>query len=851
MDIQKHKFITGFSILTVLLILVPQPLSLVLLLYFPGVFLTSLIKKEVDTIEVVALPFLFGMSFWIVFSYFVSDFHILHWVIVLLISFACAVIADKQNIRINRTPFREGAFLLVCCLFMVSYSYPWSQFFHWFPPGDDMKYHLLHIENIVETHSLPETYGELYPEVDTLTYPLGYTSIIALASMFSGVSLPFVVGSTFFMVSLACFSFYFLGKSLFNKKTGLYSAFSISFLSLFFHRLLATSTYPNVLGITLQVFAFYLLFETLKRKSIPSIVVSALAFAASGLTHSYILLLNVLFLSFLGILLLLQKEFSKVKSLLYTGVIALLLSIPYIVRLEFQPLTTIELWTFTVWYQEDSFRSLSDLVRNVSFLSPFLLFGLFGIFGGITLKKNSILVPWGAAILVIPLLSAFQIQYPGWYTISPNRVFFYLCAPVCILCGKFFADLERTLSERKFLSFMVITALLSVGMHHFNLFHSFSPDPVSEVQMNPDDAFVIQWITDNTPEDIIILNTGPIVDCSSWVPVLSKRKVVFPSFSGHRGDKCLEKVGAYRKCADLRIIEHVPDSGLALQILEKYTIGYIYIPAFKKRSFLELHPESLLKSPLYHLVLKKGNAYLFRVNYDEKPEKTFFIIQKYENITMEGEQLFQLSFSPLLSGDVQKAFFLQVEYTDNTYGRINISEDSVYTGTILKYKTGEEKSIIYPLSGSDKIDLLFYCEFDFFSKELIILYGLEDAVKVSEHIGLKGSWVSNAQMRAPAEDSSLRVYLFNVDKGELVLQYKDTGYGNVDINVSDALGVWSAAAIIRRENSGETKEVRIPLDKYSILVLGVYVYGEDFTITEIQYEPYQAQAMCEPIVHFV
>ncbi|KYK32925.1 MAG: hypothetical protein AYK19_14645 [Theionarchaea archaeon DG-70-1] len=844
MNIKEHTFLVSCAVLLGLVGLKTpaQPVfSLILVLYFPGVFITSVMKKELDVVEVLFLPFLFGISFWIVFSYFVSEANILHWAVIVVISLFSSICADRQHIKVTYT-WHELPFLLVCCLFVVSYSYPWSQFYGWVPPGDDMKYHVTHIENIATSNSLPEDYGRLYPEVDILTYPLGYHTITALASMFSTTSLPSIVSSTLFILFLSCFSFYFLGKTLFNKKTGVYSVFSLSFLSLFFHRLLYTSTYPNVLAICLQVFALSLLFKTVQNNfDKKMIVLTGLAFAASGETHSYIFLLNILFLSFLFGFFIFLRDFSRVKILLCTGVGFLLLMIPYILRLRFEPPSTIEIWTYTVWYTEDSIRSLSDLIRNISILSPLLLF--FGILGGITLKRNQVteLVLWILAILLIPFLSFLQIQYPGWYSISPNRIFLYLFAPLCILSGKFFSDLEQTLSRKKFLSFIVITVLFSSGMHHVNLFNSFLPDPVSEVQMNPDDHFIMQWLIDHTDEDTIILNTGPTVDCSSWIPIICKRRVVFPSFSGHRGDKCIEKVGAHKKRVDLWIVAYVPDSHLALQILKRYSIEYIYIPAWKKRWFLDLYPEKLVESPLYQLVVKKGNAYLFKVNYDEEPETTYFTVMSKKGITMKGDQLFTLSVSPVLSADVQGTFFLEVQYTDSTYGQIDIKENSNYLGTILKYKTGEEKSMIYPLSELKAFDLLFYPEFDFHLEELNILFGLEDAIKISEHIGLKGKWAELQlkelkKITVPSEDTGLRIYLFNVCKGELIIRYEDTGYGNVDINVSDALGKWHAMAVIYRENSGEIKEVRIPIDReYSVFVLGVYVHGDHFTIAELQY----------------
>ncbi len=839
MNLSEHKMLVSFVILAALvgLSLPLRPLfSLLLLLYFPGIYLASFIKRELDLTEAVFFPLLFGISFWVCFSYLVSELKILHWITVICISFLSAVLADRRKVCINKN--YDIFFLVIFFFFMISYLYPWSQFYEWIPPGDDMKYHAPIIENI-HHGSLPENYGPLYFEISPLTYPMGYHIVVALA-LFSEVSLPSIVKLTLLVLPLACSSFYFLGRTLFDRRTGLYSAFSLSFLSLFFQRLSTTSTYPNLLGITIQVFAFFLLIETLREKSYRLLFLTVLTFAASGEIHPYTLLLNLFFLFFLFIYFLGTRNFSRLKTVTIVGAGSILLCTPYFLKLHVGPLTEIEMRTLAVWYAGDSIQTLPDLIRTVSAISPLVIF--FGILGGIALrerKKAVILLLLGASMMIIPILSFFEVYYPMWYTISPNRFVLYLFIPLCILCGVFFSDLEKNLSRRKFLFFMIIVALFSVGMHHCNLFHSFFEDPVSEVQMNPDDAFVIQWIQKNTSEDSVILNTGAAADCSSWVPVLSKRRVIFPVFSGYRGDNCVEKVGAHVKREDLWIIRYVPDSDLALQILRKYDIDYIYIPAWRKKLYLDLDPERLLESPLYKPVAKKGNAFLFRVNYDKRPETTFFVVMSRKDITMEGEQLFWLPFSPVLSADVHGKFFLEVKYTDDSYGYIDIGQYYKYIATILKYKMGEEKSMMYPLSGMKDFDLLFYPEFDFLLKELHILFGLDDAIKISEDIGLKGKWVTTLEsgsrkVIAAPEDSDMRIYLFDVCKGELVLTYEDTGYGNVDINVSDLLGNWHGVTTIYRENTGETREVRILIDRdYTVFVLGVYVHGENFIITDL------------------
>jgi hypothetical protein len=831
--ILRHKFVIAFSVLAVcVLVTMPTyPVFSLLFLYFPGVVLVSQLKKNLDAIEGTALPLLLGMCFWVVFVYWSSSFPVIYWYTILAISGISAGVADTLQIRISR-PHYTLLFLIVCCIFMGLYSYPWSQFYHWVPPGDDMKFHALHIANITTSHSLPGTYGALYPELQTLSYPLGYHSIIAVVTIFTNPSIPYMVIATLLIMPLACFSFYFLGKSLFNQKTGVYTAFSVSFLSLFFHRLLSTSTYPNLLAITFQVLAISLLWEGLHTKKHAYTIISILAFAAAGLTHSYIFLINGFLLGLLTIFFLVKKEMSKVKILILVGCGILVVSIPFFLRLEFHSLSTVEMTTFSVWYANDAINSVSDIIQNISALSPFLLIcSIMGIL--ITFKKMTfqtwVIITWIVSILILPILSAFPVQYPGWYTISANRVFFHVFAPLCVLSGKFLAGVHAEI-HKKSVYFIGGLILLSVGMH-YNVFDSFSSDPVTQVQMNPDDNFVMMWIAEHTDNNAVILNTGPAVDCSSWVPILCKRRVVYPYFSGHRADNCIETIKAHLKREDLRVVTHAPDSEKALQVLKKYGIDYVYVPAWREKYYYEVYPQKLMESPLYKLVIKKGDAYLFQVEYHTQPGTHYFVVQEKENISV-NEKGYTLVCDPVMSPDAQGQFFVQVEYTDSTYGGIKIYEGFDLLETIFTFETGENRIVLIPLS-DQTITVRLYavpaCQVD----KVTIMYGIKNAVPISDQVALKGGWCTvDSKIVGPAGVNTLRIYVINPKRG-ITIVYTDTGYGNVDINVSDIEKGWPGAKVVYRLHTGEIKIVSIPTKGYTILVFGVYVNGDDFIVQDI------------------
>jgi len=810
--------------------------ALLLTLYFPGLFVVSFLRHEVTVTEIIAFPLLYGMSVWIVFSYVISELNIFYWPLIVGISVVSALYADRTALQIHRTSETSTLFLILVCLFMVSYAYPWSHPQSFIPPGDDMKFHATYIQNIISEHSLPETYGPLYPELDTFSYPVGYHLLISLVTLFTGFTMTSVIISTIFLVSLSCFSFYFLGASLFNEKVGLYSAFSLSFLSLFFHRLLDTATYPNLVGIALQVYALSLFYELYSGKfSVKKGFLCCVVFAASSLTHSYIFIINVFFFIVVTLLHVHHKKMVKLVAVMGSGV--LLFMIPYLLRLDFQPLSTVELMRFSAWYQRDALNSLSAFIETISLFSPLLLF--LGIAGSFSIQNQPVqrmMAAWYGAILILPALSVVPVYYPGWYTISPDRVFLHVCAPLCIGAGLLVTRIQSLMTREKALFFLMVLALVGVGMHHVNALNSFSPDPAHQVQMNPDDAQVMDYITEHTPPDTIILNTAPTLDSSSWIPVLSKRRVVFPCFSVHRGDGCIQKLTPHEKRMDLKILEHAPDSPEALDMLNHYAIDYVYIPSWTKSSYLHLSPEALEKSPLYQPVIKQGDTHLFRVLHDADPGTTFVELEKRKHLIFKEDEITSLSFPFTFSKDVQGSLFLKITYTDEDIGWVNIGQEETFIESIFTYGSGEKKMFMIPLSHSDPVDLFFHADHDFTVHDMTLSLGIEDATMLSPQVALVGPWMISEAITGVSGELALRIYLFCVHDGTLSLTYYDRGEGDVDINVPGWMGSWDAVAILTREDSRTFTSMVIPVDGYyTVFVVGVYAYEEDIIFTSIEY----------------
>lgn len=523
-----------------------------------------------------------------------------------------------------------------------------------------------------------------------------------------------------------------------------------------------------------------------------------------------------------------------VTLILIIGAGILLFCIPFFLRFKLEPLSELEIATLSAWYRIDSFLSVQDLIRSIDIVSPLLLF--LGISGFVLTERKWIVTIWSSSMMVIPLLSVFQVRYPEWYTISPNRFFFFLFMPLSVMSGRFLSYVEEHITSRRFVGFLVVLIIMSAGMHHANLFHSFSQDPVSQVQMNSDDEFVMDWIATYTPQNAVILNTGPVADCSSWVPVVAKRRVVFPFFSGYRGDNCIEKLKAYSKLADLKVLTHAPDSHLALTVLKKYDIQYIYIPAWREVPWLDLHPELLMDSPLYRTVIKKGDAYLFEVQGNSQPRTTYFAVMETEQIhSCSG--MISLFFDPATSFGVQGRLYLQIDYADTTHTQVDIYLNRKYQETVYTYLTGEERSLLLPLSSLEPSAILFRGESDFVLERLSLLVGVENCLRLSENVGLQGKWVrTESGVIAPVGEKGLQVLVFKVSGGEIAIEYKDTGVGDVRIYETDMWGERQLLQTISRGNTGKDIVMQIPLQgRYSVLDLSIEVHGDDFLLAGVKY----------------
>lgn len=595
-----------------------------LLLFYPGFLIAQYLFKDHSHAFVVSL--VVGASFWTGTFYIISPFNLVRIEPAVVVSVVSAVLLDIKGKRPRLQKWMIP--LLVCVAFSSLYFYPWNTTL--IPPLDDAKIHSLFIVSIENLHQLPYNYG-MYTEIPRLTYPLGYHALLAVIKGLSGQSLfPAVTLSTWVLLLCTPCCFYVFSLP-YGEKPAVFSAFSFSFLSIFFHRLEQTSTYPYLLALEIFVLSLYALRNVLEDFSFKKAVITSLLMASAVEIHIYAVFLYAPFLAIYGVYILIKKDTIAFKRTALIIFLSGLFLIAYGVQFRLYTPHEEELPYLRDWYYIDSQTNLNKLDAALSCVSPILL--LLFVVSLFTLKntKDAVLLFLVFSMLAVPVLSIFQIEYPGWYALSPNRVLRSLFIPLCIFSGMVIAHLGSAFDEKKILFILV---MLSVVLHFTDLYYPWSNVPdVSEI--NPPDDIDVIFFTKTLPPDSVILNFSVHYDPSGWIPSVAERMIFLPPFLGHRGDGCIHYLKAPERISDLsRYLEH--HELYAVEFLRKYSIDYVFVTSYeqhKDNPIIDL--ESFLNSPLYTLVYRKGDSHFFRVDIpsegdDREPLITALVLQSWE-----------------------------------------------------------------------------------------------------------------------------------------------------------------------------------------------------------------------------
>lgn len=669
--------------------------AFLLMAYFPGVLLWSFVDSEENPL----IFLLCGAAFLTVFVYYCSWF--VFFPIPLILSFICVLFLEKKKIPSPRID-KKTVFLLGFILFMITCLYPWKDYVAFYPPGDEMKLHLLYTNAIITDRAFPKSYP-LYPEIQEIAQPLGFHGVTALVQ---GASRTFIMPAAaltgIFMASLGCIAIYFLGKTLFSEETALTSAFSFAFLSFVSHQLGFSGSYTVLAGITFQISAVAAVLKASKQKTRSSYILAGLFCAASFSTDLNLFLPLILFL----ILLLAMNRY-----LLPVLAAFVLFSLPQLSRLAIYVPTSLESHFLEEWFQQNSITSFGELWILLFSVGPLLLtaallhtLSVHGL--NCPLRKlMHIEMPYlylglYTLSLLIPILLA---RFSFWYFMNPSLLFRMVCIPLSVLSGLFLVQLNSLRQIKSFLFGLILFSAVIHWTDPFAILPSLST-------VNPDALSAYHWISQNTAPGASFCNFASSGDSSTWIPAVVNRRVFLPFHLYYERDNAMSRLKLPERFTDAAILKAIPDSVFAKDILEKYEFSYVYID---DRSPID--PEIFLNSHLYRLEFQKGSVYVFSVTDADAPPYRAVRYYPGEDISYRFKSYFH--FPDLREGNI-----IGIYYTDSGFGNVDVEINGEYLGTIFRFNSHNHFLALFVLPSLGDINVSFLPYDEVFCIDYLIIF---------------------------------------------------------------------------------------------------------------------------------
>jgi hypothetical protein len=692
--------------------------ALIVCTLFPGWALLHLLSPDEKNVLVYLL---YGGTLMTLLVYYCGWF--VYWHIPLAISFCSVLFLEKKKAPL---PSITTSTLLLCgcMLFMITYLYPWEQHVAFFPPGDEMKLHLLHTMSLLETHSLPVNYAPLYPEISHLGQPLGFHGITAMVADMATAS-PITAGTLvgLFTGSLGCISVYLLGRTLYDESTGLGAAFSFAFLSFLSHQLGASGSYVILAGITFQVAAVAALIQVKKRKDRSHFVLAGLLCAACFSTDVT---------AFIPLMLIIIWYLLCNPSLFPVLASIILFSIPQLARFSLSTPLPLEMRFLEEWFQQNLITNGGQLQIILFSMGPLLL--LFALFQLATeVQKSSILrgmknteggerkeesysffrrlnrlstqsffflgIYW--FVFVIPLICGRFL--PFWYMIHPGLIFRMSVIPLAILSGIF---LVRIHSKERHRWVILGVGALCIIIHHTDPFLTL---PHSGPTVTEDSLSAFQWIEENTSPESYICNFLSHGDSSTWIPVTAHRRVFLPFHLYYQGDNAMSRLHLPQRFVDTALLTRIPHTEFAHDIVKTHGFTHLYIDDNSP-----VNKSLLVNSPLYTLEYKKGNVHVFSIT--DKPQPCVPIQYHPGKIVWCGKKSY-FHFSNVTEGTV-----LIIYYRDTGMGNVDIEINGTYVGTIFRFNSHDHFPAAFTIDSLTDINISVLSYETAFEIEYLVVY---------------------------------------------------------------------------------------------------------------------------------
>ena len=616
-------------------------------LFLPGFsILQATVSDEFGFLERLILSPIIGMAVTSLMALYLSLLNVLineQTVIisVLLLSIPLLAYSWKRG-RLSKTSFKLSPvspkyliLILLIAFSIVIISFPFPKNGILIPMGDDPVTSTLASTMIAQQGKIPLSWAPYFPEQSSFTFPPGYPSVIAFLYLLDpSWSMPLLVSlfSVFFAI-IHGEIFVLTRRVLHDDRIALCATAFSALVSVGFYQMIITGRFPGLVGLalTLNLLLFSYLYSITGKRRLLLLAGITLASLFVTYTVSFITatLFVTLFFSFRLIFFKHRKE-SIVggATIIFMGIA---LSLPWVFNILTRLMVRVptrEYDALLAWFDMYSVRSEIGLT-NLSMYYGYWLFllGIMGLLIVLVRKRGgSFLLAWFLSISLLMLNEILKIPFPGWYYLQSGAFLNpTLSLPLSVLAGIGFVKAYDLLKKRlqhpspksmkTNLCFVLVVALLlstvALGTRTIVPRVTLQTNRISSADYN-----AIMWISNNTPEDAVIFNDYWVGTPSTWVPVISHRRIVMPLLS-------ISEVGwsniMFTRQDESIIVANDPNSTEALSILKKYDASYIYLSNNVSAQVQEWRNNYdayvFLQSSHYELAFNEDNAWVIRVIY--------------------------------------------------------------------------------------------------------------------------------------------------------------------------------------------------------------------------------------------
>ena len=620
----------------------------VFVLFLPGfAILQAVASREFDGLEKMVLSPIIGIAFTSLIALYLTfaKVPINGYTIVLSALLASVPLLayswKKGKLKTSLKPATmPTAYLILILLIVVSVlliSLPWSKNGVLIPLGDDPATSTLAAAMIAEQGKIPASWAPYFAEQTQFTFPPGYPSVIAFLYLLDpSMSMPVLVScfSVFFAV-IHGEIFVLTRRVLHDDRIALCATALSALVSVGFYQMVDFGRFPALVGValTLSLLLFSFIYSGGGNRKL--LLLSGIVLSSLFLTYTVSFLSAALFvvLFFLSGLLFFKNRKQNLLGAATVIALGIALAFPWILnilsRLTIQiPLR--EYQALLLWFDFSSLKAEFGPANLTIYYGYWLL--LIGLMGTLIVfvhkRSGSFLLAWFLSLFLLMLNEIFKIPFPSWYYLQTGAFLNpALSFPLSVLAAvgvvKFYDILKCKLQIRfpsrklmkTYLPLLLIVVLL------FSVFYLQAKPTIDKAvnqtnRISNADYNAIMWISNNTAQDAVIFNDHWIGSPSTWIPIISHRRIVMPCLS-------ISEVGwtntMFTRQDESRTIAASPDSAEALGILQKYDVSFIYLSNNVSRqvqSWRDNYNATLfLQSLHYQAAFNEDNAWVLKVIY--------------------------------------------------------------------------------------------------------------------------------------------------------------------------------------------------------------------------------------------